>query len=303
MENDYEFIELILSGTRTTPLEKREEEVRLENEISACHRKMSALPTARESEALPDLMSLLRMTTPLTEEENPPLNALLEKDNALRKYIVTDLFEYVAYSVIKARIYNNKEIVRVADRLFCNLVVWSTRQLRTNQKEYLSLLNIIINKGADYYKSNGKENPSVYPFGEQLDIPDQQKEWVDNLEPGDEIDCLKSYGGKKIWSRGEVLSNDYNLIKVRYINDNFDTYIQNKYFELAKRGTREVDFDWREELKEGDEVDYYNIRKDWGRYTISEIEVETNNFDEEVRHLKLKKKNGKGRRKKRKRLG
>ena len=290
MENDYEFIGLILSGERTTALENREEEVRLENEISACHRKMSALPTARESEALPDLLSLLRMTTPLVEEEEPALNELLAKDDTLREYIVKNLFEYVAYSVIKARIYNNKEIVRVADKLFCNLVVWATRQLKTNKKEYLSLLNVIINKGADYYKSNGKESATVYPFGEQLSIPEKHKEWVDNLEPGATVDCLKNYGGKKIWSKAEILSNDYNLIKVRYLKDNYDTYIQNKYFELAKLGSRESDFEWRESLKVGDEVDYYNIRKDWGRYTVFEVDTETNNFDEEVKMLKLQKK-------------
>ena len=289
MDKDYELIESLLNGSRQTSLESRQDQVKLENEINAIHKSMTALPTARESEALPDLQVLLKHSHNLVNKPDHPLNSLLHKDDTLRRVIVFQLFEYVAYSVIKARIYNNKEIVRVADRLFCNLVVWSTRQLGRYQKEYLSLLNTIINKGADYYKSNGKESINVFPFGEQLDVSDELKEWVDGLQEGDEVDCLKNYGGRKIWSRGKILSNEYNLVKVRFSNDNYDSYIQNKYFELAQLGTREQDFDWRENISEGDEVDYYNIRKDWKRYKVLEIEIEENSYDEDVRLLKLKK--------------
>lgn len=286
MATQHEYIDNLLTGRSTTPPTSRAEQLKLESEVRAVQKIMLVLPTAREADALPELQHLLAVSRYLLEEE-PTVNALIAADETLRAIIVGELFEHVCRSIIKVRIYNNKEIVRVADQLFCNLVTWATRLIRHDFKEILELLNAIIDKSADYYKNNGKESSFSFPFGEQLHIDDAHRAWIDGLAPGDSVDALKNYGGKRQWSRAVIISNEHSLLKLRFSCDTYETYVQNRYFELARPGTRASDFEWRQALQPGDQVDYYNNRQDWVRHTVVVVSVERNAAEESVHSLKL----------------
>lgn len=261
---------------------------RLSLEIKTIKRKMAVLPTARESEALPEIVMLRDFSRLLLTEQTKALREEWQSNEQIEKFFIEELLEPVCSEIIKARIYTNKEIIRTADALFINLVAFATMQLPRQKPYYNAMINTIIDKSADYYKTNGKEN-SLYnfPFGEPIEVDEEIKKWIDNLQPGTKVDCLKNYANKKNWSRAVIESKDSVIVRVRYLHDLQDSYIQNRYFEIAPLGTRETDFEWRENLKVGDLVDYYHFRYDWGLYKIIDVFEEENIHHELVKTVEL----------------
>ena len=191
----------------------------------------------------------------------------------MEEYLLNRLFTPVAKAIMKARVYNDAEIVPQADRLFSALIRWATREIKRDKAWYFSLLNAIINKSSDYYKSQGKESKEMYPFGELLEPSSSMKTWVTNLKNGDMVDCIKSYASKKIWSRAELIKSEYNMLKVKFIDDDLETFIQNKFFELAPLKSKSIDFEWRQQLKKGDKVDYYSYHTDWQCYIVEKMSL------------------------------
>jgi hypothetical protein len=261
---------------------------RLSLEIKTIKRKMNVLPTARETEALPEIVLLRDFSKLLLTEQMAELREEWQSNEQIERLFIEELFDFTCSEIIKARIYNNKEIIKTADALFANLVAFATLQLPRQKPYFSSLLNTILDKSADYYKTNGKENTLYnFPFGEPIEVDEEIKKWVDGLQPGTKVDCLKNYANKKNWSRAVIETKDATFIRVRYMNDLQDSYIQNRYFEIAPLGTRETDFEWRENLKIGDLVDYYHFRYDWGLYKVVNIFAEENIHRETTKSVEL----------------
>lgn len=204
-----------------------------------------------------------------------------------------DVYVHVCNAVIKARFYSNKEIVKIIDGLFSALILFCAANLKRQRQSVVNIINAIIDKSFEYYKTNGRE-VSLFecPFGEPMEVSEGTRKWFESLKPGSRVDCLKSYGGKKHWSRGELTCLDPSLTRVRFLNDNMDSFIQNKFFDIAPLGTRENDFDWRQGLKVGNLVDGYNFRNDWRLFRITRVTTDENLYGEEVRllHLAVEKK-------------
>jgi ubiquitin carboxyl-terminal hydrolase 34 len=288
--NPYRTIEQIMSDGSLFCLGPDRSTDRLSLEVRNLKKKMILLPTARESEALPEIMMLKEFSSLLLSDHTKQLRQEWQNDERLEQSFIEELFEVVCIDIIKARIYTNKEIVRTADALFNNLVIFATQQLPRLKTYYNSLLNTIIDKSADYYKTNGKENSIYnYPFGELFEPDESHKKWVDSLTKGDRVDALRNYAAKKNWSRAIVEQKDSNIFQIRYINDINETYIQNKYFEIAPAGSKESDFEWRESLKEGDLVDYYSFKSDWMLYRITKITEDVNIHNEVMKTLEIQK--------------
>jgi ubiquitin carboxyl-terminal hydrolase 34 len=234
-------------------------------------RKMSVLPTAREAEALPEL----RLLRDVAENVKTNLRSHIGQHPTFEKYLVEESFAAVAIAVIKTKLYKDKEIIRVADSMFVHLVAWATLEYHASKIYFLNLLNVIIDKSADYYKTNGKEQLYSYPFGEPREPDPKIVEFVNNLREGMEVDCIRHSGGKRIWTRGKICGMEMNFIKIRYIGEYGENYIQHKYFEIAPKGSRETDIEWREGLKPGDLIDYDNTvyRPQWKPNKITDTSV------------------------------
>lgn len=290
----YRTLEQIISEGSVSCLAREGNSEKLSLEVRAIKKKMVVLPTARESEALPEIILLRDFANRLLGEETRRLRQEWAEDEQLERAFIEDLFEPVCVDIIKAKIYTNKEIIRVADALFANLVAFATQQLARQKPYFNKLINVIIDKAADYYKTNGKETTLYsYPFGELLEPDESARRWVDALERGALVDCLKTYAGKKNWSRAVVELRDSIVMRVRFVNDQHDTYIQNRYFEVAPLGSRETDFEWREGLKVGDLVDFYSFRSDWALYKIIRISEDQNPAGEPVRTLEIQREQAK----------
>lgn len=286
----YRILEQIMSDGSLECLGAESSVDALVSEIRNIRKKMVVLPTARESEALPELVLMREFSRILFTDKAVSLRAQWQANENLEKLFFEDLFEPVAIDVIKARIYTNKEIIRTVDVLFSNLVAFATTQLSRQKPYFNSLINTIIDKSMEYYKTNGKEAViHSYPFGEPLEPDPEIKKWVDSLQTGTLVDCLKTYAGKKNWSRAYIENRDNMYLKVRFVGDVQEQYIHHRYYEIAPLGTRETDFIWREEVKVGDLVDYYNFKYDWALYRVTKVIEETNQYGEPVKSFEIQK--------------
>jgi hypothetical protein len=91
------------------------------------------------------------------------------------------------------------------------------------------------------------------------------------------VDCLKSLGSRKCWSRAVYEGAESNYYKVRFLNERNLSYINNIETELAPLGSRSADYEWREALKPGDTVDYFHYQSMWVL-----AHVESASYDENV---------------------
>lgn len=183
----------------------------------------------------------------------------------------------MCHSIIKAKIYNDKEIVRVADALFGHAVAWAAAFVHSQRLHLLTLLNTIIDKNADYYKNNGRDGMSNNLFGEPKVPDDEIVKFVDGLKENDMVDAFRTTNSRKIWTRATFLGREQQCYKIRYYGESLESFVSNKYYELAPLGSRSTDFGWREGLKVGDRVDYdsYSIYKtNWKLCVITEVKTE-----------------------------
>ena len=242
---------------------------RVSQETVQITRKMAVLPTQKEAEALPELRLLRDVAENLFKHLGPSLH----DHEKLERFLAVECFSVVVSQVIKAKIYNDKEILNVAHALFGHLVSWVGSLVSSERLHLFHLLNTIVDKGADYYRTNSKETLSTQPFGEPR-VPDPiNVKFVDELSEGDLIDVLKSSNGHRNWTRGTVVTKDYNFFKVRMHGESSDAYVQQKYFEIYPPKSFSADFEWREGLKVGDRVDYdaNTFRSLWKLCEVVEI--------------------------------
>merc|ERR1711976_745171 len=233
----------------------------IQNDINKMRMAMSALPTSREKEALPHLKVLNTLIESMTDNLNYELNKLIFKDDKLKELLVKNLFIYVSKEIIKTRVYNDKEIIRVADMIFMKLVKWSTKLIEKEDIMIIELLNSIININAEYYQKNGLESCHLFPVGIKLEPSNNHKNWIDNLNINTKVDFLYSCSNKKSWTPGFIVDKDWNSFKIRCaFDENNNNYITNKYFEILPSGTKKDEYNWRFNLKVGDYVDYYDYR-------------------------------------------
>lgn len=233
--------------------------------------KMEVLPTRKESEALPELRLLRDVAEGLAFRLAPHVH---DHEN-FERFLAENVFGYVVQQIIKAKFYNDKEIVRVADAMFGYLVDWVGGLAGSGRLHLLSLLNLIIDKDAEYYRSSAKETLTTQPFGEPRLANPKVIEFVESLAEGTKLDLLRSANGHKIWTRGVFIHKEHNYLKVRFHGEANDSFVQNNYFEAAPLGKFSCDFEWRDQLKVGDFVDFDcgTSRTLWKLHVISEIKV------------------------------
>ena len=261
----------------------------LKQEVSDINKKMKVLPTSREMDAKEDLLFLEQHSGYLKNINNPVFQILQSNPN-LEKLIITDLFQSVATAFIKTRIYNNKSLIKVTDSLFINLITFISKNLNNSPKQAIfKLLNTIINPSGDFFKNNGQENVNKYPFGELLEISNNHKNWVDNLKINDKIDFLRSTQDYKIWTRAVIIENDYNL-KIRFLNTNTTHYVRNQYYDIMVYKSLSKDFDWRQNLKKNDEIDFFRYKSKWNVFKIIDV-IEEDYYGEICKKIRIVKKN------------
>lgn len=229
-----------------------------------------ALPTARETEALPFLGLLGDQLSDLMERNNYlDFYDAVHQDEDLMEIFFYDLFIGTSDAVFKGKLYHDKKIVQSADIIFSKLVELGTNLLKfhpNGESHYvLRMLGNLLDRRMEYYRNTGRETLSSFPFGELLRTENAKKVWVEeSLHEGMRIDCIRSTSGKKIWTRGIYLGgSSTSFTRVRYESDGSENYLSNRYNELAPLETKSADFAWRNSIKKGDYIDVLPMTKNW----------------------------------------
>lgn len=237
-----------------------------------------ALPTARETEALPFLELLGDQLIDLLDQSNYlEFFNVIHRDEELMELFFYELFKGTIDAVFKGKLYHEKKIVQTADIIFAKLVELCTNLLKQHEKGenffVLRLLGNLLDRRMEYYRNTGRESLSSYPFGEKIRTSEAKKVWVEeSLKGGMRIDCIRGTNGKKIWTRGVFLGgSSTSFTRVRYESDGEENYLSDKYNDLAPLGTKTKDFEWRNSHKKGDYVDVLSMTKNWALGRIKEI--------------------------------
>jgi CTP:phosphocholine cytidylyltransferase-like protein len=131
-----------------------------------------------------------------------------------------------------------------------------------------------------YYSNNNmRVNEYAAPFGENLCVDSNYDDWAESLKVGDKVDAIKAQSAltdaKMIWSRGVVTGVRPYYVTVAFYGENqtslTDKFIKKTPYNLNKYGTRSVDFEWRENLKEGDTFDLYLGKRGWMLFTVESV--------------------------------
>jgi hypothetical protein len=105
--------------------------------------------------------------------------------------------------------------------------------------------------------------------------------WRDSLKPNDYIDYLirdtsssvNMYKGKGIcnWTRAQILNIDQNKIaQIRLLGNDDITSISLTSYNIMPYKSISLDYEFRESLKKGDEIDYLD-NKSWYRSTVLDL--------------------------------
>jgi len=183
-------------------------------------------------------------------------------------------------------IFNVKKIYKLCAQIIALITRFSLEQIALGYtKDFLYILTLCCNIDNQFFYRPFNASPQRYAFGTYVEFIPEYESWIKGLKVGDRIDAVKIYGKFKNWSRATVSEIEEKYVGVMFDNtphgervrkiDHFD-------FELEKLDARsKEDFEWREGLKIGDEVDYYYIG-DWKVHKIVKMEKSDNEGQSKV---------------------
>jgi ubiquitin carboxyl-terminal hydrolase 34 len=133
-----------------------------------------------------------------------------------------------------------------------------------------------------FYKNYEKDGAEVYFDSIYDTLNPNDKTWRSELKTGDFVDYLQKdtdshfykYIGIGNWTRAEVLhvDQDNHAIGIRLLihSTNETTTVSYNSLHIIPYGTLSQDFEWRDEIKVGDEVDFLDNRS-WYKSTAMEV--------------------------------
>lgn len=290
MNSNYSSLDGLFSNVNQTGLDPESTLLRLGLEVRLIRKKMTVLPTAREMEALSELTFLKDMSAIMKSKNFQEVDEKISKNEKIEKLIFEDLFAGVCNDFLKTRIYTNKILVQTGDQMFTNLITFCTERIHQGRQSLFLIINTILDKNLDFYKNNGREANIVNcPFGTIIEPDPEMIHWIDKLQVGTQIDAMRCYSSKQIWSRAIFESQDYNYVRVRFYGETTSSYISNRYFDIRPFGSKSVDFDWRENLKKDDLIDYFNLKTGWILCRVTATSFEELVFGEKLKYVEIKK--------------
>ncbi|EAS02785.2 ubiquitin carboxy-terminal hydrolase (macronuclear) [Tetrahymena thermophila SB210] len=199
-------------------------------------------------------------------------------------FFIDEILFTVVKNIIEHKEYQTEENYLIAEQIIIKTLVLINQSIQLDIPKLSEIFAYIFNTQRSLYSKTIllKSPPqSDYPLGYEFDRDENRRQWEQNLKIGDIIDCIKfeCYQKRQSWSRALIERIDDTSVSVKYLNDQVDDRIFTKSsYQIAPLGTKSLDFEWREQLKVGDEVDFVDSYNIWRNATILEIkEVEVNN--------------------------
>ena len=212
-------------------------------------------------------------------------------------YLMEHVFRDLCLLILKVGLFPAPEVLEATSRF---LELYMRIVMRVMKKGYWNFIKIpdhILASGKkQFYTSNvAKCDPSFFPFGDKLGSHSEYEEWSSKLAEGCKIDAVKfcKNEARAIWSRAVILEVLESKAYVRFENEDSGVYhykaVQLNPFSISPYKHRSIDFDWRQQLKKDDLVDYYfGSRKGWILYKIVDVqETVSSETGETIRRVSL----------------
>ena len=91
--------------------------------------------------------------------------------------------------------------------------------------------------------------------------------------------------GVACWTRAIIISIENKILKIKYLGTGENTYIPLSTPQIFPAFSLSFDFDWRESIKSGDEIDFLDS-KSWYRSTVIET-IEKQTFNSSYKYIKF----------------
>jgi hypothetical protein len=249
---------------------------------------LDLLMTGREKEVEPVIKILEDFTNWTCQQDS---NSSDEKVNKrvldFQLIMVRNVFRISLEKIHLCKYFSIKEIENISQNIHLVILDFLIPRLKKNYLEDYILLNTLLNSSTNYYNQNIYNNNLNYDiFGVQSDFKSEYINWINDLKIGEHVDCIKFYRSHKIWSRGEVAQNDKYQFKIKYLNSSYETYLQNRVYEISPLETMSKDFKWRNKLKIGDLIEYNDQTWNWVLGKITNVFIE-NDLSKEIKFVEI----------------
>jgi hypothetical protein len=184
----------------------------------------------------------------------------------LSNYLMDHVFKDLCQLILRVGLFPTAEVLEcTAKFLELHLQVC----LRVVQRGYTSFLKvpeqILANGKKQYYSSNNSKcDPIYFPFGDKLGDHTEFYKWAGKLKVGDQLDAVKfcKKDTVAIWSRAIVVEvNSNHKLSVKFYADSSKIYhdygVFVSPFRIQAPKSRSLDYEWRENIKVGEEVDVF----------------------------------------------
>jgi hypothetical protein len=205
-------------------------------------------------------------------------------------YLIDNFFPDLTDLIFKAGMFPNITVLGYTVKFLELYMLISVEAFKQSYPYNIKAVDTILCPEKPYFATgtsagNVKHDAAFCPFGEGLGVDEDFEEFIDGLKEGDMVDAVKSSQGdtKQIWSRGIVTDAKQYNVYVSFLGENQpglkERLLKKAPFLINKYKSRSLDYDWRESLSQGQQIDLFQGKHGWVLFEIQESIEQYDNKD------------------------
>lgn len=205
-------------------------------------------------------------------------------------YLIDSFFPDLTDLIFKAGMFPNITVLDYTVRFLELYMLISVEAFKQSYPYNIKAVDTILCPEKPYFATgtstgNTKHDVAYCPFGDGLGVDPDFEDFVEGLKEGDMVDAVKSSQGdtKMIWSRGIVTDVKQYNIYISFLGENQsvmkERLLKKAPFLINKYKSRSTDFEWRENLAQGQQIDLFQGKHGWLLFEIEESIEQYDNKD------------------------
>ncbi|KRW99755.1 Armadillo-type fold [Pseudocohnilembus persalinus] len=257
--------------------------------------KIYQLNNFNEEQTLPQIYEAFQLTYLLANIENPD-EVLC--DAKVKKFFLEENLLKIAKDLILNKCFKNKQCYQYSDYILQNIALIAIKYINENNPRLAEALQVATENYKPYFNNfNCSSAQNGWNVHRQQKMTPEYQQWLQNIQTGTQVDAMKitdisssSEIRKFMWAPGVVSQVQDQLVYVVFDDDlpSEDRTINLHHFEIFPRGEKCKDYEWRYNLKEGDEFDCVDNNNVWYRSTalqFREREIETDGINRKIKEV------------------
>lgn len=234
--------------------------------------KIYQLNPNNEEETIPDCNQILQLLRELNQ--HPNYNEYFG-DPAIKNYFFKEFFLNNAKYLIATKNFRNPHVLDLSNKILEEIALFWIKAIDEDHPKLAEAVKNIFDPERAYFKINDQEDIITGIVPSFLAAPSEEHlAWIQSLKEGDNIDCVKMEGQykKMCWSHAQVVAVSDTHITISYFDEkdelNKELSKTANANEIAPYKKRCTDYEWRENLNDGDEVDASDTSNVWYNATV-----------------------------------